>query len=195
VAYRKDTGLIFFLVKLTMANIRILLSRASAKKVPALALIVVGLVGMVAGVLAASMTITQNNFTAETGQYRTNSGTMTVNDKGLSIVTNATGITNNATATFGASSSNQNLYNGNTFTAGHWMETIVFTDTATDSSAHTVTIKILAGGQVPSGTTSLATVTLTLTGPGVSSTGTVTAYIDLGATSITPPVSVYVSSQ
>ena len=178
-----------------MANIRILLSRASAKKVPALALIVVGLVGMVAGVLAASMTITQSNYTAETGAYRTNSGTMSVNDQGLSIVTNATGITNNVTATFGANSSNKNLYNGNSFTAGHWMETIVFTDTAiADSSAHTVTIKILTGGQVPSGTTSLATVTLTLTGGGTS-TGTVTDYVDLGSASITPPVSVYVTSQ
>jgi hypothetical protein len=177
-----------------MANIRILLSRASAKKVPALALIVVGLVGMVAGVLAASMTITQSNYTAETGQYRTNSGTMSVNDQGLSIVTNATGIGNNATATFGATGTNLKLYQGFTSTAGHWMETIVFTDTASDNSPHTVTIKILTGGQVPSGTTSLATVSLTLTGPNASSTGTITVYVDLGTATITPPVSVYVSS-
>jgi hypothetical protein len=177
-----------------MANIRILLSRASAKKVPALALIVVGLVGMVAGVLAASMTITQTNYTAETGQYRTNSGTMSVNDQGLSIITNATGVSNNATATFGGTGSNVDLFPGSSFTAGNWMETIVFKDTATDNSAHTVTIKILSGGQVPSGTTSLATVILTLHGPGSSSNGTVTTYIDLGTTSITPPVSVYVSS-
>jgi hypothetical protein len=177
-----------------MANIRLMLSRASAKKVPALALVVVALAGMVAGVLAASMTITQSNYTAETGAYRTNNGTMSVNDQGLSIVTNATGISSNTTATFGASSTNKNLYNGQTFTAGHWMETIVFTDTATDGNAHTVTIKINTGGQVPSGTTNLATVSLTLTGSGGSSTGTVTDYIDLGTASITPPVSVYVNS-
>jgi len=179
-----------------MVNIRILLSRASAKKVPALALIVVGLVGMVAGVLAASMTITQSNYTAETGAFRTNTGTMNVADQGLSIVTNATGITANTTATFGGNGTNKVLYNGNTFMAGHWMETIVFTDNAaSDSSSHAVTIKINTGGQVPSGTISLANVSLTLTGPGSSSTGTVTVYIDLGTGSIAPPVSVYVSSQ
>ncbi len=172
-----------------------MLSRASAKKVPALTLIVVGLVGMVAGVLAASMTITQSNYTAETGQYRTNSGTMTVNDQGLSIVTNVTGITISNTATFGGNGTNTNLFNGNSFRNGDWMETIVFTDNAADNSAHTVTIKILSGGQVPSGTTQLANVSLTLTGPNTNSNGTITVYIDLGTATITPPVSVYISSK
>ncbi|MBO0888667.1 hypothetical protein J2P12_06165 [Candidatus Bathyarchaeota archaeon] len=166
----------------------------TARKVPALALVIVGLVGMVAGVLAASVTITQSNFTGESGIYRTNSGTMTINDQGLSIVTDVTGISSNTTATFGASSSNKNLFNGAAFTAGHWMETITLTDTAADSSSHTVTIKVVSGAGVPTGTTTLASVTLTLTGPGSSSTGTITDYIDLGVTSITAPMSVYVSS-
>jgi hypothetical protein len=195
VAYRARSRSQFSSDDPRMTSIRVRLSRVTAKKVPALALIVVGLVGMVAGVLAASVTITQTNFTAETGSYRTNSGTMTVNDQGLSIVTNASGISQSTTATFGANGSNVNLFNGHTFTAGDWMETIVFTDTAADAAQHAVTIKVVSGGQVPSGTTSLAFVTLTLTGPGAgNTTGTVTVYLDLGSATITPPVSVYISS-
>src|SRR5213083_2613343 len=161
-----------------MTSIRVLLSRVTTKKVPALALVVVGLVGMVAGVLAATMTITQTNYTGQAGVIRNNSGTMTINDQGLFIVSDATGISANSSATFGATGSNKKLFNGATFTEGHWMEQIVFTDTATDASPHTT----------------LASVSLTLTGPGSSSTGTITDYIDLGVTSITAPITLYISS-
>jgi len=194
VAYSRASKATFSLDDQRMTSIRVLLSRVTTKKVPALALVVVGLVGMVAGVLAATMTITQTNYTGQAGVIRNNSGTMTINDQGLFIVSDATGISANSSATFGATGSNKNLFNGATFTAGHWMEQIVFTDTATDASPHTVTISILSGAGVPSPGTTLASVSLTLTGPGSSSTGTITDYIDLGVTSITAPITVYISS-
>ncbi len=166
------------------------------KRVPALALVAVALFGMILGVMAASITVTPSNLNGEMGTYHTNAGTISISDSGLSIVTDVAGITNNSTATFGANASNKNLFNGSTFTAGHWMETVVFTDTTTDSASHTVTVKILNGSTPPNGGTALAggTVTLTLTGPGSSSTGTITAYIDLGVTSVTAPLSMYISS-
>src|SRR5207249_6604295 len=103
-----------------MTSIRVLLSRVTTKKVPALAILVVGLVGMVAGVLAATMTMTQTNYTGQAGVIRNNSGTMPITGQGLFIVSDATGISANTTATFGANGLNKNLFNGATFTAGHW---------------------------------------------------------------------------
>lgn len=177
-----------------MSSIRVKLSRITTKRVPALTLIVVGLVGMVAGVLAAAITVTQNNYTGEIGTLHTNTGTMTVADNGLSIVSSAPGSTN-ASATF-LTSGNKNLYCSCTsFVAGHWMESIVFTDTQTDSSPHTVKIDINSGAAAPGGSALISTVTLTLTGPGAGGgTGTITAYMDLGTTTITAPLTVYVNA-
>jgi hypothetical protein len=188
------TAHIFQEENLDMSNLRLKLNLISSKKVPLLSLLLVAIVGMVVGVLAANISVTPNSFTGAMGTYNTNTGTMTVNDQGLSIVTNAGGISPNTTATFGANGSNSNLYNGATFTGGHWMETIVFTNTATDSASHDVTIKVVHGPGVPNGGTVLASVTLILTGHGSSSTGTVTDYIDLGTSTITAPMTVYVTS-
>jgi len=194
VAYSRASKATFSLDDERMTSIRVLLSRITTKKVPALALVVVGLMGMVAGVLAAVITVTPNNFTGEVGTVHTNTGTMTVADNGLSIVSNVPGSTNSS-ATF-LTSSNKNLYCSCTsFVAGHWMESIVFTDTQTDSSAHTVKITINDGAASPGGSALIPAVTLTLTGPGAGGgTGTITAYIDLGTASITAPLTVYVSS-
>lgn len=177
-------------------NLRTRILKLPMKRVPALALVAVALFGMILGVMAASITVTPITYNGETGSYHQNSGTMTITDSGLSIVTDVAGISANTTATFGANGSNGNLFTGSTFTTGHWMDTIVFTDTATDGAAHTVTVKILNGATPPNGGTALAggTVTLTLTGHGTSSTGTVTAYIDLGVTSVTAPLSMYITS-
>jgi hypothetical protein len=176
-----------------MTSLKVRLSRVTAKKVPALALIVVGLVGMVAGVFAAAITITNNSYNGEIGTYHNNTGNFAVTDQGLSVVANTSGITSNTTATIGAAASNKNLFNGSTFTAGHWMETMVFSDSL-DSSAHTITIKIQSGGTVPQGGTSLAGGTITLTITAASTTGTITDYIDLGTATITAPMTVYVSA-
>ena len=137
-----DTGRYRFSDDQEMASIRLLLSRVSAKKVPALALVVVGLVGMVVGVLAAVITVTPTTYNGEVGMFHNNTGNVAITDSGLSIVSDVTGISANTTAAIGANGSNEKLYNGASFTAGHWMETLLISDNI-DSSAHTVTIKIL----------------------------------------------------
>lgn len=176
-----------------MSSLRVKLSRITTKKVPALTLIVVGLVGMIAGVLAAAVTVTNNTYNGEIGTYHNNTGNVAVTDGGLSIVTNVAGISANTTATIGANGSNKNLFNGSTFTAGHWMETLTISDSV-DSTAHTVTIKVMNGAGVPNGGTSLAGGTITLTITAASTTGTITEYIDLGVATITAPMSVYVNA-
>ena len=176
-----------------MADLRVKLSRITTKKVPALTLIVVGLVGMVLGVFAASITVTTSNFNGEIGTFHNNNGNVAITDKGLSVVANSTVITNNSTATIGANGSNKNLYNGSAFTAGHWMDTLTISDSV-DSSVHTVTIKISSGATAPNSSTPLAGGTVTLTITAASTTGTITAYIDLGSSSVTAPITVYASS-
>lgn len=176
-----------------MSNLRIRLSRLTTTKVPALSLILVATVGMVIGVLAATITVTPNNFTGESGTYHNTTGTFTVSDKGLDVAAN-TVVSNITTAvTQGATGTNKVL--NNAITAGDWMETLTFIDTATDATAHVATITIRSGTG-PQGQTTLASSPITvgtITGPGSASTGTITVYIDLGAASLTTPVTVYVN--
>ena len=170
-----------------MSNLRAKISKATSKKVPVLALVVVAMLGMVAGVLAANLTVTPTNNTGEIGTYHTSTGTMTVTDNGLGVVANTAVAA--AAATFPTSGNNNNV--NNALTAGHWFDQVTFVDTLTDSAAHTATITI-RNGTGASGTL-LVTASFTLTGPGASSTGTITAYVDTGATSLTSPVTVYVT--
>jgi len=169
-----------------MSNLRAKISRATSKKVPVLALVVVAMFGMVAGVLAANLAVTSTSNTGEIRTYHTSTGTMTITDNGLGVaITTAA----SASATFPANGLNNNVNNG--LTGGHWFDQVTFTDTATDSTAHTATVTI-RNGTGPAGTL-LVTATFTLTGPGASSTGTITAYVDTGVTSLTSPVTVYVT--
>jgi hypothetical protein len=170
-----------------MSNLRAKISKATAKKVPVLALVVVAMLGMVAGVLAASIIVTPVTNTGEIGTLHTNSGTITVTDNGLGVVSNAASAV--TTATFPASGNNNNV--NNVLVAGHWFDQITFTDTLTDNAAHTATVTI-RNGTGPSGNL-LVTATFTLTGPNASSTGTITAYVDTTATSLASPVTVYVT--
>jgi hypothetical protein len=170
-----------------MSNLRAKISRATNKKVPMLALVVVAMLGMVAGVLAATIVVTPVSNTGELGTIHTNSGTMTVTDNGLGVAANT--VTAATSATFPASGNNNNV--NNALVAGHWFDQITFTDTLTDNTAHTATVTI-RNGTGASGTL-LVTATFTLTGPNASSTGTITAYVDTGATSLTSPVTVYVT--
>lgn len=173
-------------------NLRLKLSRVSSKKVPAISLALVAIVGMIAGVLAANIVVTSNSFTGTTGTYTANTGTMTVADNGLSIVVNVPGTTNSSATFF--TSGNKNLnYNGQAFVVGHWMESIVFTDTATDTAVHSVKITINNGTTAPGGSALIGQATLSLTGSGTAG-GTITAFIDLGTASVTAPMSVYVTS-
>ncbi len=170
-----------------MSNLRVKISKATNKKVPVLALVVVAMFGMVAGVLAANLTVTPTANTGEIGTYHTSTGTMTVTDNGLGVVANTAGAV--ASATFPTSGNNNNV--NNALTAGHWFDQITFTDTLTDSAAHTATVTMRNG--TGSAGTLLVTTSFTLTGPGATSTGTITAYVDTGVTSLTSPVTVYVS--
>jgi hypothetical protein len=143
---------------------------------------------MVAGVLAATIVVTQTTpNTGEIGTYHTNTGTMTVADNGLGVVSTTTAAA--TTATFPTTGNNNNV--NNALTAGNWFDKVTFTDTATDGAAHTATITIRNGPGV-SGTLLVST-SFTLTGPGAASTGTITAYVDTGAQSLNSPVTVYVT--
>lgn len=183
-----------------MTSLRVKLSQLSAKKVPLVSLVLVAVVGMVVGVLAANLTINtaSTTFTGTTGTLTTNTGTMTVVDNGLSIVSTVPGSTNTSATFF--TSGNKPVYCGGgggcvAFATGHWMDSLVFTDTQTDSTAHTVKITINSGGTAPGGATLVGPVTVTLTGPGVGGgTGTITVYLDLGTGNITAPLIVYVTS-
>ena len=170
-----------------MSNLRAKISKATNKKVPILSLVVVAMFGMVAGVLAANLTVTPTSNTGEIGTYHTSTGTMTMTDNGLGVVANSGAAS--TSATFPTSGNNNNV--NNALTAGHWFDQITFTDTATDSAAHTATVTI-RNGSGPEGTLVVST-SFTLTGPGASSTGTITAYVDTGQTSLTSPVTVYVT--
>ncbi len=194
-AYRKRKRGWFLIGLLKMSSLRVKLSRISAKKVPALALVVVGIVGMVFGVFAASISITSTSYTGEVGTYNNLTGTMTVVDQGLSVIANVPGSANSS-ATFGANGTNHNIFYGATgnFVAGNWEEAVQFTDTAGDGASHTVKITIDNGSTVPSGSALVALSTVTLTGPGSASTGTITVYVGLQTTSFTAPLTIYVTS-
>jgi hypothetical protein len=176
-----------------MSNIRIKLSRLTTKKVPLISLLLVATVGMVVGVLAATITVTSNSYTGEIGTYHTTSSGFTVTDKGLGVAANTVATNITTAVTQGATGSNKVL--NNAMTAGDWMETLTFTDTGTDATGHVPTVTIRSGTG-PQGLTTLASSPITvgtITGPGSASTGTITVYIDLGVTSLATPVTVYVN--
>lgn len=171
-----------------MESLKARIQQLQSKKVPAVALVVVALAGMIMGVIAANTMATSNSFTGEIGTYHNNAGTMTVADSGLGVVAN-TVAASLASATFGASGTNLNR--NNALTAGNWMEQVVFTGIASDTATHTATVTV-KNGTGPAGTT-LLTQTLTLVGGGGTNTGTVTLYMDLGTNSLASPVTVYVT--
>ena len=170
-----------------MSSIRVAISRITTKKVPALTLVVVAIIGMVAGVLAATITLNQSVFTGEVGTYHNNSGAFTVTDTGLSPVANAA--STNATSAMTIAGSGIAL--NNALTAGHWMDVLTFVMTTPGVSTHVATITV-RNGAGPEGT-SLVTVTSGTWTTSGSSTGTVTFYVDLGTASLTAPVTVYVN--
>lgn len=170
-----------------MSNLRVKLSQLATKKVPVLALIVVAMFGMVAGVLAANLTVNQTTNTGEIGTFHTSSGTITIVDNGLGVVANSASAA--TTATF--PSSGNNVAVNNALAAGHWFDAITFTDTLTDNAAHTATIIIRDGTGITG--TQLASAIFTLTGPNAASTGTITAYVDTGQISLTSPITVYIT--
>ncbi len=174
-------------------NLRVKISQVSSKKVPALALLVVAMIGMVGGVLAATMVVGQTKYTGEAGTYHNSAGTVTATDNGLAVVANAVASNVTAALTWGATGTNKQVYN--TLVAGDWMDYIAFTTTLTDGSTHTVTVTIRSGTGALGSTTLVSSVASGLwTAPTTtSSTATVTMYLDLGVQSITSPLTVYVN--
>ena len=170
-----------------MSKLRAKISELTNKKVPVLALVVVAMLGMVAGVLAANLVVTSTSSTGEIGTYHTNTGTMTVTDNGLGVVANTAAAS--LAATFPATGSNANVTNA--LTAGHWFDKVTFVDTAFGTTVHSATITV-RNGTGPNGLP-LAAPTFTLTDPAAASTGTITAYVDLGTNTLTSPITVYVN--
>ena len=174
-----------------MSNLKVRLSQLTTKKVPALALVVVAMLGMVVGVLAANFAVSQTTTTGEIGTYHNSSGTFTVTDTGLFVVAN--GASTNATTAITIAGTGIAL--NNALTAGDWMDVVTFVMNAPSAtgSPHTATLTfrngagpkgtLLAGSPVTSGAWTTS----------ASSTGTVTFYVDLGTQSLTTPVTVYVS--
>jgi len=173
-----------------MTSIRVLLSRITTKKVPALTLVVVGLVGMVAGVLAATITVTTTPFTGEAGHVHTNSGAFTITDGGLSVIATTGG--GNSTSMVIPSSSSNNVAYVTATVAGDWAYAITLSTSLTDGTSHTVTATFRSGTTLG---TSLQTFTGSIAAPsGPTSSKTATIYIDLGTADITSAViTVYVN--
>ena len=162
----------------------------ASKKVPALSLALVLIIGMVSGVIAATMVVTQYSNTGVAGSYRNSTGTITPTDNGLAVIANAGSANVSSAVTWGATGTNKAVQTA--LTAGNWMEYIDFTTTLTDSSTHTVTITV-RNGAGPLGPTLTTVTTGTWTAPSASSTAKITVYVDLGAQTLTAPVTVYIS--
>jgi hypothetical protein len=177
---------------LDLTSIRVLASRITTKKVPALTLVVVGIIGMVAGVLAATITVTTNSYTGEIGTLHNTTSGFTVTDNGLGVVAN-TAAANYVNNTQIGTSGTQ-LFNGNAVTQGDWVESLTFSTSLTDASSHKVSVTIkngtgTTGNATPVTFGSTSTFMKTMTGAG---SGTVTLYFDIGA-SIATPITVYVN--
>lgn len=160
----------------------------ASKKVPALSLVFVGIVGMVAGVIAATMVVTQTTFTGEQGVYHNSTGSFTITDVGLRVVAN-TASAALTSATIGANGTNTER--NTALTAGRWMYVLEFTTTLTDSTSHTATVTIRSGTGNLGATVLVNAQTQAIVAPSAVSTGKITLYLDLGVTTITAPVTVY----
>src|SRR5260370_12786669 len=105
-----------------MSSIRVAISRITTKKVAALTVVVVAIIGMVAGVLAATITLNQAVYTGEVGTYHNNSGAFTVTDTGLSPVANSA--STNATSAITIAGTGIAL--NNVLTAAHSMDVLSY---------------------------------------------------------------------
>ena len=178
-----------------MSNLRVKLSRVTSTKVPALSLFLVAFTGMAIGVFAATISVSTNTYGGEQGVLHNTTGTLTVVDNGLSVVSNVPGTTN-ATSNFLTTGNKVAYSSAQTFVVGHWMESLTVTDTVgTDTTAHAVKITINSGTAVPSGSALIPQVTYTMTGVTGNTTPSITLYIDLATSGpITAPLNVYVNS-
>ncbi len=170
-----------------MSNLKVRLSQLTTKKVPALALVVVAILGMVAGVLAANLAVTTSPNSGEIGTLHTSSGAFTISDTGLFVVAN--GASTNATTAITIAGTGIAL--NNALTAGHWMDVVTFVMSTPSGGTHTANLTF-RNGTGPEGTTLVAVTSGTWTTSG-SSTGTVTFYVDLLTTAPMSPITAYVT--
>jgi hypothetical protein len=173
-----------------MSSLRAKISQVTNKKVPALALVVVAMLGMVAGVLAASIVVTQvGPNTGEIGTLHTTNTGFTVTDTGLFVVAN-TNTTDGSSESFTIPSTGVSL--NNPLTAGHWMDVVTFVNSPASSGTHVAKLTF-RNGTGPQGSTTLASVTSGTWTTNTGSTGTVTFYVDLGQTTIASPITAYIT--
>ena len=175
-------------------SFKVRINRLATKKVPAISLVLMASIGMVAGVLAATMVVSQNSRSAEGGTYHNSTGTITFTDNGLAVSANSITANSSTAVTWGATGTNQQVYysSGASSVAGDWVDSIAFSTSLTDSSTHTVTVTFRDGvGAI--GTTLKTFSTAVWTAPASTSIATITIYVDLGATTLTAPVTSYVS--
>ena len=173
-----------------MKNLKPLIQRFKARKLSTTAVILVAIASAVAGAFAATIVVntTSYNWSAEAGTLHQSSGTFTVTDNGFSVAINA--FTTNATTAFSVGAGNSQLQNA--ITLGHWIDSVSFVMNPASAGSHVATIKVQNGGNTVAGTTIVTFTSGTWTTT-TSSTGTVTCYVDTGLTSITSPLTIYVS--
>ena len=174
-----------------MQNIRMVISRLNAKRVPALSLVLVAIFGAVAGVIAGSISVTQLSYTGEQGTYHNNTGSFVVTDNGLQVVANdaSANYVNNTQIT-----GSDQPFNANGLTAGHWVDSFSFSTSLTDASSHKMSVTIRNGsGTFGSVLVTYGSTSTFVRAPGSSLAGTVTLYFDLGASPVTTPITAYVT--
>ena len=148
---------------------------------------------MVVGVLAATVTVTQNNFTGESGIFHNNTGGFAVADNGLLIVSNGGAANYGNNTQIGASGSQ--TFNANAVTAGDWIESISISQgSLADASSHKINVTIRNGtGTVGATIVSFGSTATFVKAPAATgATGTVVLYFDLG-NSVSTPITVYVN--
>jgi hypothetical protein len=177
--------------RVILKNIRMAISKLNAKKVPALSLVLVAIVGAVAGVIAGSVTVTQLSYTGEQGTYHNNTGAFTIADNGPLVAANtgSAGYVNNTQIT-----GSDQPFNANAITAGHWVDSISIGTSLTDASSHKITVTIRDGtGTVGTTILTFGSSSTFIKAPASSLAGTVTLYFDLGTSPITTPITAYVT--
>lgn len=173
-----------------MENLKPLVQRFKARKLSAVAVVLVAIASAVAGAFAATIVVNtaSYNWSAEAGTLHQSNGTFAVTDNGFSVAINA--FSTNATTGFTLAAGNWQVQNA--ITVGHWIDSVSFVMSPASAGTHVATIKVQNGGGTVAGTTIVTFTSGTWT-TSTSSTGTVTCYVDTGLTSITSPLTIYVN--
>ena len=174
-----------------MKNLRTRVGRFKARKLSALAVMLIAVASAVAGAFAATIVVntTSYNWSSEAGTLHQSTGAISATDNGFSVAIN--GFTDNQSNTLTLAGGNWQVQNA--ITVGHWIDSVSFTCPATCASgSHVATIKIQNGGGTVAGTT-IQTFTSGAWTTNGSSTGTITCYVDTTLSSITSPLTIYVS--